>query len=537
MAVAVLIVVLGCLSLGAAELSVVPKPVSVEHGKGVFTFDARTRILYEPRSEAARKEAAYLCSVLNPATGWAFQAQANRTRQAFRNALLLTTRKADVARGKEGYELTITAENIVIRAPAGAGLFYGVQTLRQLLPGAIMSRKPASGVAWSVPAVTIKDRPRFTWRGMHLDSARHFFPVADVKRYLDLLAFYKINVFHWHLTDDQGWRLEIKNHPRLTMVGSVRCESPARGNRNEGDGKPYGPYFYTQDDIRSIVAHATKQHISVVPEIEMPGHSIGILTAYPELGCTGGPYQVRTRWGIAKDICCAGNEKTFALLEEVLAQTLDLFPSKFIHIGGDEAPKDRWSECPKCQARIKQEGLKDEHELQSYFVRRIEKFLNARGRRLIGWDEILEGGLAPNASVMSWRGEQGGIVAAKAGHDVVMTPTSHCYFDYHQSRNHGTEPEAIGGFLPLEKVYSYEPVPKALTAQEAKHVLGAQANVWTEYIFDYPQVEYMAVPRMCALAEVVWAPKGARDYKRFVGRLRRHLGHLRAAGVNYRELD
>jgi hexosaminidase len=343
-----------------------------------------------------------------------------------------------------------------------------------------------------------------------------------------------MNVFHLHLTEDQGWRIEIKKYPRLTEVGSKRKATPILSNRKKLDGKPYGGY-YTQDELREIVTYAKERYITVVPEIEMPGHSIGALAAYPELGCTGGPYEVRQFWGVETDVYCAGEEKVYEFLENVLLEVFDIFPSEFIHIGGDECPKARWEECPKCQAMIEKEGLKNEHELQSYFITRMEKCINKHNRRIIGWDEILEGGLAPNAAVMSWRGIKGGFVAANMGHDVVMSPTSHCYLDYYQSKDRESEPPAIGGFLPLEKVYSFNPVPDSLDAEKAKHILGAQGNVWTEYIPTPEQAEYMAFPRGSAIAEVVWSPLEKQDYAGFRKRLEPFMKRLDIMNVNYRK--
>ncbi len=415
--------------------------------------------------------------------------------------------------GEEGYELTVTPEAVTIVAATERGAFYGRKTLDQLGPPPI-------------PCLRIIDRPRFSWRGMHLDVGRHFFPVQQIKRYLDLLALHKLNTFHFHLTEDQGWRIAIKKYPRLTKIGSRRAETPLPATPDRGDGKPYGG-FYTQKEIREIVAYAAARHITVVPEIEMPGHSLAALAAYPELSCTGGPFAVRTKWGIEPDVYCAGNDRVFTFLEDVLDEALGLFPSEFIHIGGDECPKDRWQQCPKCQARIRAEGLKNEHGLQSSFIRRIEKFLNARGRRLIGWDEILEGGLAPNAAVMSWRGTEGGLAAAAAGHDAVMTPHTHCYFNYAQSDD-PAEPPAPKYAVPLslKQVYDYEPIPASLPADQHHHILGAQGCLWTEYIPTWKVVEHMVLPRMCALAEVVWSPTTARDYDDFRARLRRRGQHL-----------
>ncbi len=414
--------------------------------------------------------------------------------------ILLTTNGADPALGEEGYELSVTPQGVTLRAPKPAGLFYGVQTLRQLLlPG-----------GKSFPVVEIEDQPRFAWRGLMLDVCRHYFPLEFVLRLIDAMALHKLNVLHWHLTDDQGWRIEIKRYPRLAEVGSRRSASPFPADRHSQDGVPYGGFF-TQEQVKQVVAYAAERFIRVVPEIEMPGHAMGALASYPELGCTGGPYQVRTFWGIEKDVFCAGNEQVYTFLENVLDEVLDLFPSQFIHIGGDECPKERWETCPKCQEAIQKNGLQDPHELQSHFVRRIEAYLNRKGRRLIGWDEILEGGLAPNATVMSWRGISGGIQAAKEGHDVVMTPNSHCYLDYYQAEDRDAEPPAIGGFLPLETAYAFDPVPEGFSAEEAAHILGGQGNLWTEYIPDEAQASYMLFPRATALAEVFWSdPKRAR---------------------------
>ncbi len=424
----------------------------------------------------------------------------------------------------EWYALAVLSDKIVISATTEAGLYRGTRTLVQLL-----EQGQASG---TLPCLSIVDPPRFDWRGMHLDVVRHFFPVTFVKKYIDMLARYKMNSFHWHLTDDQGWRIEIKKFPKLTDVGAWRSGSQfGPYSRRQYDSIPYGG-FYTQEEIREVVAYAAARHINVVPEIEMPGHAMAALAAYPELGCTGGPYEVQKGWGVFEDVFCAGNDSTFQVLEAVLTEVMDLFPSPYIHIGGDECPKEAWKTCPKCQGRMEAEGLKDEHELQSYFIQRIEKFVNSKGRKIIGWDEILEGGLAPNAAVMSWRGTEGGVEAAKAGHDVVMSPGSHCYFDHYQG-DPANEPLAIGGYTTLQKVYSYEPIPEGLSAEQAKHILGAQGNVWTEYILTPEQVEYMAVPRMLALAEVLWTPKEKRNEGDFLRRLEAELPKLDAMNVNY----
>ena len=423
----------------------------------------------------------------------------------------------DTLLNAEWYRLKVEPSGIAIAAVTEAGLYRGTRTLVQLL-------EQGRGSA-SLPCLTITDQPRFGWRGMHLDVCRHFFPVPFIKKYIDLLARYKMNSFHWHLTDDQGWRIQIKGRPELTAVGAWRKGSQVGAYANQQFGTVRYGGFYTQDEIREVVAYAAERHINVVPEIEMPGHALAALAAYPQLGCTGGPYAVERGWGVFPDVFCAGNDSVFAMLQDVLTEVMDLFPSKIIHIGGDECPKDRWKTCPKCQARMKADGLKDEHELQSYFIRRIERFMNGKGRRIIGWDEILEGGLAPNASVMSWRGTEGGIAAARSGHDAVMSPGSHCYFDHYQG-DPANEPLAFGGYTPLQKVYSYEPVPAELNEKEAKHILGAQGNIWTEYIHTPDQVEYMAAPRLLALAEVLWTPKGKRDESAFIHRLEQEFPKL-----------
>jgi len=432
----------------------------------------------------------------------------------------------------ESYELEVRQDGVTLEAPGYPGIFYGLETLGQLVAGA-----PTPGSqAFGIPTGDIDDAPRFPYRGMHLDVGRHFFPVSFVKRYLDFLAAYKMNVFHWHLTEDQGWRIEIQAYPRLTEVGSCRTETILEKNFDPyvGDGIPYCG-FYTQDEIRQVVEYARERFITVIPEIELPGHSVAALASYPELACTPGPFEVSTRWGVTRDIYCP-KEETFTFLEGVLSEVLDLFPGPYIHIGGDEAPKDAWENSELAQEVIEREGLADEEELQSWFIRRIESFLNANGRRLVGWDEILEGGLAPNATVMSWRGMAGGREAARQGHDVIMTPNSHVYLDYYQGDTI-QEPLAIGGFSPLEKVYAFEPVPPDLSRSQAAHVLGGQGNLWTEYVATGEAVEYMMLPRMLALSEGVWSPRDARNLESFLQRLPAHLSRLDRMGANYRIPD
>lgn len=434
----------------------------------------------------------------------------------------------------EGYHLTVDSTGVFIEASTEAGLFYGIQTLRQLLPPEATHTDPSLAprdTEWKIPFVVIKDSPRFQYRGMHLDVARHFFPVDFIKRYIDLLALHKMNRFHWHLTDDQGWRIEIKKYPKLTEAGAWR-DSTLIKNYGSGvyDHIPYGGY-YTQKEVKEIVDYAKSKYVTVIPEIEMPGHSSAALAAYPEYGCFDKEYQVQSTWGVFEDVYCP-KEETFAFLQDVLDEVIELFPSKYIHIGGDEAPKKQWKESEISREVIRREGLKDEYELQSYFIRRIEQYLNSRGRQIIGWDEILEGGLAPGATVMSWRGEAGGIEAARMGHDVIMTPGGTNYFDHYQA-DPSSEPIAIGGYTTLEQVYAYEPVPKELNEEEQHFVLGAQGNVWTEYMHTPDKVEYMAYPRAIALSEVLWSDPENKDWLNFWARLQLHFKRLDILKVNY----
>ena len=433
----------------------------------------------------------------------------------------------------ESYRLSVTTEGIALNAADYAGLFYGLQTLSQLMPPDAVTSSDVS--SFDLPVIEIDDAPRFTYRGVHLDVARHFFPPEFIKHYIDLLALYKINRFHWHLTEDQGWRIEIDQYPKLTEVAAFREQTQIGHGLDEfqGDGVRYGG-FYTKEEIREIVAYAQARNVMIIPEIEMPGHATAALAAYPELACTEGPFEVAMTWGIFEDIYCP-YEETFEFLENVLLEVIDLFPGDYIHIGGDEAPKTRWEESEYVQDLMVREGFNDVEQVQGYFIRRIEKFLNEQGKRLIGWDEIIEGGLPPNATVMSWRGTIGGIEASRRGHDVVMTPYSHLYLDYYQSADQENEPFAIGGFLPLDTVYSYEPVPSQLRERDKTRIIGAQANVWTEYMKTGEHVEYMLLPRMLALAEVVWSPAEAKNFTSFLKRIEWHLDRFDALGVNYRE--
>jgi hexosaminidase len=519
----------------SASIAIVPKPESLTVTRGRFTVTAST-VIYADAATAdiARRFAASLL----PATGLSIPV---RVGAAGSSGIVLERNPRLTRLGNEGYELSVTSRRVSIRARERAGVFYGLQTVRQLLPPEIFRAAKVDSVGWTIPAVRVVDRPRFAWRGAHLDAGRHFMPKEFVKKYIDLLALQKMNTFHWHLTDDPGWRIEIKKYPRLTDVGAWRTQTVVghQTSRDDStkwqfDGQRHGG-FYTQDDVREIVAYARDRFVNVLPEIEMPGHAVAAIAAYPQLGVTGQPTDVGTRWGVYANILNA-EPSTIDFMEDVLTEVMALFPSRFIHVGGDEADKALWKTSPRIQERIKELGLKDEHELQSWFIRQIDAFLTKHNRRLVGWDEILEGGLAPGATVMSWRGTAGGIEAARAGHDVIMAPTTHTYLDYYQSQNTAGEPLAIGGFLPLDKVYSFEPVPAELEEQYRAHILGGQGQVWTEYLPGPKQVEYMAYPRLTALAEVLWTPLAQKDYRDFLGRLETHLRRLSVLDVAYRPL-
>jgi len=511
-------------------ISIVPLPADIEEGKEEFVLVSRgTRIIADEKVSA---EANYLSELLGPYTvGMQGKSGVSSTGKAI--FLKLDGDRATL--GNEGYTLSVTTDRIEISAAAPAGIFYGIQTLRQLIPPEIEKEDNVAGPDLLVPCVEISDHPRFEWRGIMIDPARHFLPVDFVLKLIDVMALYKFNRLHIHLTDDQGWRLEIKKYPELTEIGSKRGAS-SRMDKISFEGATGAPHsgFYTQDDIRRIVQYAETRCITVVPEIEMPGHSTAALASVPGLGCTGKQPGVRTKWGISKDIYCAGSEKTFEFLEDVLGEVADLFPGEYIHIGGDEAPKDRWRSCPKCQARIKSENLKDEDELQSWFVARIEKFINSRGKKLIGWDEILRGGLPPRAIVMSWHGTEGGEKAAMAGHDVVMAPRVKTYLNLRYSREdkHGA---AWLGILPFEDAYAFDPVPDGMGETEAAHILGVHGSLWGEFLPTTEKLEEMAFPRALAVAEVGWTPGEKKDWEDFQCRLDKQLDRLEALGVNYRK--
>ncbi|NOX87819.1 MAG: family 20 glycosylhydrolase [Calditrichaeota bacterium] len=515
-------------------IPVIPKPFTAELKRGSFTFSGKT--IFAFTQPDIKEEVNFLADFILKKQGIRPSVVKKPISSLGGNFVFFTLNPEMRNSAAEGYRLEVKADRILITAKDKAGLFYGIQTLRQLLPPEF--ENPGSDRnEWQIPCVIIEDRPRYPWRGMMLDVSRHFFSKEFVKKFIDYLAFHKMNYFHWHLCDDQGWRIEIKKYPKLTEVGAWRVDREDQPWRTREEQKPgekatYGG-FYTQDDIREIVEYARRRHVTIVPEIEMPGHTRAALAAYPQFSCTGGPFTVLPGgyWPI-RDIYCAGKDSTFLFLEDILKEVMDLFPGKYIHIGGDEADKANWEICPDCRRRMKEENLASVEELQSYFIRRMEKFINANGRKLIGWDEILQGGLAPRATVMSWRGYEGGIEAARSGHDVIMTPTSHCYFDYYQGPR-DLEPEAIGGYLPLSKVYRFEPTPDSLTAEEAKHVLGGQANLWTEFIPTPEQAEYMTFPRIAAMSEALWSFEKNKDWDDFAARLTSYLQRLDALNINY----
>jgi len=487
-----------------ANYNVVPLPKSVVMAKGLpFNLTNATTIVYEGTNPEMKRNARFLSEYIQQASGIKTAVLDKRDKKA---AAIVLTIDPKVA-GAEAYRLSVNNKQVTIAASTPAGVFYGIQTLRKSLP------VQTTGEAITLPAVTVADAPRFGYRGMMLDCARHFFPLSFVKKFIDILAMHNMNVFHWHLTEDQGWRLEIKSHPELTAKSSMRSGTVIGHNATVDDSIPHGG-FYTQQEAREIVEYARQRHITVIPEIDMPGHMLAALAAYPELGCTGGPYEVGHRWGVYKDVLCLGKESTYKFVQDVIDEVVDIFPAKYFHIGGDESPTVMWEKCPKCLQKAKDENTDIKH-LQQYFTNRVEKYLNGKGKSIIGWDEILEGKINQSATIMSWRGVEPGIKAAKQGHDVIMTPSSHVYFDHYQAKDTKHEPDAIGGCSPVEKVYSYEPLPDTLSAEAKNRIKGVQANLWTEYIPFTTQAEYMVLPRMAALAEVQWTPVAKKNFDDF----------------------
>lgn len=513
-----------------ASFSVIPLPQDVTvNERENFYLNPATRICYEKGNKQMKRNAQFLAEYIQQTVGMELKIG---TKASGQNVIALKTGLNN--ENKEAYQLTVDAKGLLIQGSSAAGVFYGIQTLRKSLP--VMLKGKATSV--TIPYAQIKDAPRFAYRGTHLDVSRHFITTDSIYRFIDMLALHNINRFHWHLTDDQGWRIEIKKYPKLTKVGAYRPETVIGHNTGKYDGRPHQG-FYSQKELREIVKYAAERNITIIPEIDMPGHMQAALAAYPELGCTGGPYEIWTKWGISDDVLCVGNDKTLKFIDDVLDEVADIFPSEYIHVGGDECPKVRWKDCPKCQARIRANHLEAqgkhsaEERLQSYLINHAEKHLNQLGRQMIGWDETLEGGLAPNATVMSWRGEGGGIEAARQHHKVIMTPNTYLYFDYYQTKDIQNEPEAIGGYLPIQTVYNYEPMPSRLSADEQKYIIGVQANIWTEYMPTFRQVEYMALPRLAALSEVQWSQPEDKSYAYFTHRIHHMIDHYRLNNYNF----
>lgn len=510
-----------------ANYEVIPMPQSItlSNSDNQFVLHSGTLISYTSGNEDMARNAQFLQTYLADQLGYTLRIEPGIASEGI-------VLKLNEGQASEGYTITVDADRVLVEATSPAGIFYGIQTIRKAVPVEM-------GAVVGFPAGVITDAPRFAYRGAHLDVCRHFFSVDSVKTYIDMLVLHNMNKFHWHLTEDQGWRMEIKQFPKLTEIGSVRNGTMIRKDWNSNDSIQYGG-FYTQEECREIVKYAADRYITVIPEIDMPGHMVAAVTAYPELGCTGGPYEVRTIWGVSEELLCAGNEKVYDFVDKVLDEVMDVFPSKDIHIGGDECPKTEWEKCPKCQSKIKALGLKKddrftaEQKLQAYFTKHVDEYLTKHGRNAIGWDEILEGGVSENATVMSWRGESGGIEAARLKHRVIMTPNTYCYFDYYQSKDRDNEPFAIGGFLPIKHVYDYEPLPANLTPEEQSYIWGVQCNVWTEYIPTFSHVQYMMLPRGAALSEVQWSLPEAKDYEKFRNeRLPRLIKIYELYGYNY----
>jgi hexosaminidase len=512
------------------DIGIIPQPASVEIYEGTFN------------AAGAAFEADALCeTVLNAISTFENNLVAASGAASGTSGSKFVF-KADQSLGEEEYTIEVSAKKAVVKASGLNGFVYALESIKQLLPTEIYTGAPSAATCWCLPCLKIQDEPRFGYRGMHLDVSRHFFDANEVKKYIDIMAIHKLNVLHWHLTDDQGWRLEIKKYPQLTEHGAIRKQTIiGHGRDRKGyDNTPYGEgFYYTQDQVKEIIDYAAAKGIEIIPEIDLPGHMLAALACFPELGCTGGPYDVWGRWGIADDVLCVGKEETMKFLEDVLAEVADLFPSEYVHIGGDECPKVRWETCPHCQAKIAELGLKDddkhkaEHYLQSYVTNRMEQFLSTKGKKIIGWDEILEGEIAPNATVMSWRGVEGGLEAVRMGHDAIMVPYTHLYLDYYQSKDKENEPLAIGGYVPVELVYSFEPFTEDMTDEEKSHILGIQANLWTEYIPTDAQLEYMLLPRLSALSEIQWCEPENKDYERFLGNMESMRKIYDILGYNY----
>lgn len=527
--VMLVLLVVGGGNASVVSYKIIPLPNEVKPGdqNSAFNLTPDVKIIYPPFDAKMKKNAELLAEYIKNSTGMRLSFSSGYPGR--KNSIVLSSLLP--ADNKEAYRITVDKNRIRIDGASEAGVFYGIQTLRKSMPVALSS-------SVMFPSVEINDYPRFSYRGAMLDVCRHFFTIDEVKQFIDMMALHNLNTFHWHLSDDQGWRIEIKKYPKLREISSVRKETVIGRLPGKWDGKPYGG-FYTQDEAKEIIAYAAERYINVIPEIDMPGHMRAALAAYPELGCTGGPYDVWTEWGVTEEVLCAGNDSTIRFITDVLTEIMDIFPSKYINAGGDECPRTRWKECTKCRTRINALGLKadDKHTaedyLQSYFMNEAYKVISARGRKMIGWDDILEGSVTPDVTVMSWRGVKGGIKGAKKGHDVIMAPNTYLYFDYYQSNDRDKEPLAIGGYVPIERVYALEPVSSELTDEEAKRIIGVQANLWTEYIRDFGHVQYMELPRMAALSEVQWSSPGQKDFELFKKRIPALCDIYDNLGYNY----
>lgn len=531
MTLASLIILSGCQKNSKDTITVVPFPNNIEMGYGEFDASGADFYVNSSMDEYTKNAINDFATKLSTVTGVESTVQEGKANKGF-------IFEVDTNLAKEAYKLDISKKLVKVSASSLNGFIYAIETLKQMLPVEFFSKEPVDGIKWTIPVAKIDDAPRFGYRGLHLDVSRHFYTVEEVKDYIDIMVFHKMNTFHWHLTDDQGWRVEIKKYPKLTEVGGWRNGTVIRKEWDNSDNIRYGG-FYTQEELKEVVEYAATKGINVIPEIDLPGHMLAALTAYPEHGCTGGPYEVWQRWGIADDVLCVGQEKTMQFLEDILLEVLEIFPYEYIHIGGDECPKVRWEKCPRCQAKIKELGLKDddkhtaEHYLQSYVTNRIEKFLAEKGRKIIGWDEILEGEIEKTATVMSWRGVAGGLEAIRKGHDAIMSPNTFFYLDYYQSPDKENEPFGIGGYLPVEKSYSFEPITENITEEEKSHILGVQANLWTEYIKTKAHRDYMLLPRATALSEVQWCQPENKDFERFANSADDFTARYELMGYNY----
>ena len=514
----------GCASEPNQEVNIIPQPQQVTMADGGFTLSPKTVINVIKEADDLTPACTFMSTLVEKSFGQPLSVVNGEMKRDAINIAVDPSMRADA------YDLTVGKKAIDIKAGSSKAVFYAMQSLRQMMPVGVEKGEKMDKIR--IQNVRIQDEPRLAYRGTMLDVCRHFFTVDEVKTFIDMLALHKLSVFHWHLTDDQGWRIEIKKYPKLTEIGSQRKQTVIGKNTGKYDGTPYGPYFFTQEEIKDVIQYAADRYITIIPEIELPGHALAALASYPELGCTGGPYEVCQMWGVFPEVFCPGNEKTFEFWEGVLEEVAELFPGEIIHIGGDECPRDAWKKCKKCQARMKKEKLKEEGDLQNYVVHRIEEFMKTKGKRILGWDEILEGDVSKTAIVMSWRGKKGGIEGAKRGNEVVMVPNDYAYFDYYQAKPVENEPFGIGGYVPVEKVYSLDPT-EGLTPEEGEKIIGVQANLWAEYITTFSHAQYMLLPRMAAIAEVGWTPLAKKDYDNFLKRAKLMTQRYEALGYNF----